>query len=71
MGRTPILILAAICVFVAVAAILLAIMPSPLRSIDYLVVGSVATLVALLILFAVVVSTSPAKNVFFSRRKRK
>ena len=51
MPRTLILALGVLCVFVVVAAILLRLMPGPLKDTDYLVAGSVATVVALLVLF--------------------
>jgi hypothetical protein len=61
----------AVCVFVVVAAILVKVMPGPLKSSDYMVIGSVATLVALLVLFLAVASTTlKSKHVFFKRRKK-
>ncbi len=60
----------AVCVFVVVAAILVKVMPGPLKSSDYMVIGSVATLVALLVMFLAVASTTlKSKNVFFKRRR--
>ena len=38
---------AALCVFVVVAALMLRLMPAPLKESDYMVIGSVATLLAL------------------------
>jgi len=71
MPRGLILALAAMCVFAIVAAILLAVMPGPLRPSDYLVIGSVSTLVALLALFLALVSTTlKSSDVFFKRRKK-
>lgn len=71
MTRVWILVAAAVCVFAAVTAILLQLMPGPLKPMDYFVVGAVATLLALLALFIVMISTSSkAKNVFFERRKK-
>jgi hypothetical protein len=61
---------AAICVFVVVAAIMLQLMPAPLREFDYMVIGSVSTLVALLALFLVVISTAKSTNIFFKKRKK-
>jgi len=61
----------AVFVFVAVAAILLKFMPAPLKPSDYMVIGSVATLVALLVMFLLVASTTmKSRNVFFKRRKK-
>jgi hypothetical protein len=71
MGRTLPLALATVLVFTAVAVIMLKVMPAPLKDSDYLIIGSVATLVSLLALFAVVVTTSgKASSVFFRRRKK-
>ena len=71
MRRGLILGVVAACVFVVVAAILLRLMPDPLRESDYLVVGSVATLVSLLVLFLMLVSTTlKSSNIFFKRRKK-
>ena len=71
MGRTLALVLAVVMVFAAVAAIMLKLMPAPLKDADYLIIGSVATLVSLLALFVVVVTTSgQASSVFFKRRKK-
>lgn len=70
MPRPVTLALAAICVFGVVAAIMTALMPAPLHESDFLVIGSVATLVALLILFLVMISTTKSSNVFFKKRKK-
>ncbi|MDP8989776.1 MAG: hypothetical protein M3N41_06820 [Acidobacteriota bacterium] len=71
MGRTLALVLAVVLVFAAVGVIMLRLMPAPLKDSDYLIIGSVATLVSLLALFVVVVTTSGhASSVFFKRRKK-
>jgi len=70
MTRHVMLAGAALCIFVVVALIMLAVMPAPLKESDYLIVGSVATIVALLVLFLVTVSTSKSRDVFFKRRKK-
>jgi hypothetical protein len=71
MRRGLLLALAAICVFVVVAAVLLRMIPAPLKESDYMIIGSVATLVALLVLFLVLISTSmKSSNVFFKKRKK-
>ena len=58
-------------VFAGVVVILLAVMPAPLRESDYLVIGSVATLVALLSLFLLLVMTTmKSSDIFFKRRKK-
>ena len=71
MRRAVLLVLAAVCVFAVVAAILTKLMPAPLKDSDYLVIGSVATLAALLALFVALLSTSmKASDVFFKRRRK-
>jgi hypothetical protein len=71
MRRGLILGVVAACVFVVVAAILLRFMPDPLHESDYLVIGSVATLVSLLVLFLMLVSTTlKSSDIFFKRRKK-
>jgi amino acid permease len=62
---------AALCVFVVVAALMLKLMPAPLKESDYMVIGSVATLVALGVLFLVLVSTTlKSSDVFFKKRRK-
>jgi hypothetical protein len=64
--------LAALCVFAVVAAIMIKLMPSPLKDSDYLLIGSVSTLLALLALFLALVSTTlKSPDVFFKRRKKR
>jgi hypothetical protein len=71
MRRWLILVLAAACVFVVAAAIMIKVMPSPLKDSDYLLIGSVSTLLALLALFLALVSTTlKSPDVFFKRRKK-
>jgi predicted outer membrane lipoprotein len=71
MRRGLILGLGVACVFVVVAALMLRLMPAPLRESDYLVIGSVATLVSLLVLFLLLVSTTlKSSDIFFKRRKK-
>jgi predicted outer membrane lipoprotein len=71
MRRGLVLGLAVACVFVVVAAVMLRLMPAPLRESDYLVIGSVATLVSLLALFVVLVSTTmKSSDIFFKKRKK-
>lgn len=64
------LVLAAACIFAVVAAAMLALMPHPLKDSDYMVIGSVATLVALLVMFLALIATSRPSNVFFKKRKK-
>jgi hypothetical protein len=71
MGRTLSLSLAVVFIFAAVTAIMLKVMPAPLKDSDYLIVGSVATMVSLVTLFVLVAMTSgKASGVFFKRRKK-
>jgi hypothetical protein len=72
MRRGLFLGLGVVFVFVIVAFILLQVLPQPLRDSDYLVIGSVATLVALLALFVLLISTSmKGSDPFFKRRPKK
>jgi hypothetical protein len=60
-----------ICVFVVVAALMLRFMPTPLKESDYMVIGSVATLMALGAVFLVLVSTTlKSTDVFFKKRRK-
>lgn len=71
MQRILILILAGLCVFAIVAAIMVKVMPGPLKDSDFMVIGSVATLVALLVLFLVLISTTmKSSNLFFKKRRK-
>ena len=71
MRNVLLLALGAVLVFGAVAAIMIKLMPDPLGDSDYLVIGSVATLVSLLALFLVLISTKfKATDVFFKKRKK-
>ena len=70
MRRGFMLALAVGLVFAAVAGVMVKVLPAPLKDSDYLVVGSVATLVALLVLFVALISTTKSSNVFFKRRRK-
>jgi len=71
MKRPWFLVGAVLLVFVALAAILLQFMPRPLKDADYLVVGSVSTLVSLLTAFLMVAMAKGSSGVFVKRRKKK
>ena len=61
----------AVCVFVVVAILMLKFMPAPLKESDYMVIGSVATLLALGAVFVVLVSTTlKSTDVFFKKRRK-
>jgi hypothetical protein len=63
--------LALVVVFAAVTGIMLKLMPAPLKDSDYLIIGSVSTMVSLLLLFVLLIVTSgKASSVFFKRRKK-
>ena len=51
MNRTTTLAALLLVVFVATVAILLQVLPSPHKSTDYLVIGAVATLLCILLLY--------------------
>ena len=70
MTRNLTLGLAALCVFVVIAAIMLKLMPEPLHDSDYMIAGSVATLAALGVLFVVLITTTKSSNVFFKKRRK-
>src|ERR1700684_2007817 len=57
MNRTIALTLGMVMIFGLTVAILLAVMPGPHKPTDYLVIGCVATLLCLLLLFVVMINT--------------
>ena len=70
--RQAILILSGVCVFAVAAVVMVAVMPSPLKDSDYLVIGSVATLVSLLVMFLALLATRlKSPDPFFKKRKKK
>ena len=70
--RQIVLVLGGICVFGVSALVMTKLMPSPLKDSDYLVIGSVATLIALLVMFLILISTRmKSRDLFFKRRKKK
>ena len=63
--------LAVLFTFVAAAWIMMKILPSPLEAFDYLLAGTVATLLALLVLFLIAVWPNlKSGDVFVKRRKK-
>jgi len=58
MNRTIALGLGMVTIFAVTVVILLAVMPGPHKSTDYLVIGCVATLLCLLLLFVVLINTA-------------
>ena len=57
MNRTLGLTLGMLMIFAVTVGVLLAVMPGPHKSTDYLVIGCVATLLCLLLLFVVLINT--------------
>lgn len=62
MNRTIALALGMLLTFGVTVAILLAVMPGPHKTTDYLVIGCVATLLCLLLLFVVLFNTAKRPN---------
>ena len=60
----------AIIAFGVTASIGVYLLPEPRTETDYLVVGSIATLLALGILFATLIATSKTRDVFVRRRRK-
>jgi hypothetical protein len=56
--------------FVAVLVILVAVIPGPRKQIDYLVIGTLATFVALGTLFAILQATTMRDVTAFSKEKQ-
>jgi hypothetical protein len=55
MTVTPVMLTTRVlCVFAGVIAVLLTAVPKPLRDIDYVIVGAVATFAALLVIFGTI-----------------
>jgi len=69
--RSLILGLSAALAFTVVAAILIRVMPQPLKPTDSLVIGGVATLAALIVLFVGFMLTTRQKNVFYTKRRKR
>ena len=68
--RVLILSAALLMIFGAATAIVLRLMPGPHTDTDYLVIGAIATFVALLALFVVLITTwVKAPDVFYKKRR--
>lgn len=71
MRRGWLLGLGVVMVFAVLVALMIKLMPGPLKDSDYLVIGSVATLISMLVLFLALISTSmKSSDVFFKRRRK-
>jgi hypothetical protein len=68
MKRTWLVGLVTALVFAGVAALLLQLMPQPLKESDYVVIGSVATLGSLVVLFFMLAASK--SGLFFKRRNK-
>jgi predicted neutral ceramidase superfamily lipid hydrolase len=70
--RQAILILGGVCVFAIAALVMVEIMPAPLKDSDYLVIGSISVMVALLVMFLILIATRlKSPNPFFKKRRKK
>jgi hypothetical protein len=74
MQKTRILGFAVLVIFVTVTVILLKLIPGPRKDSDFLVIGSVATLVSLGAAFVMIITTTarPGKltEIFFKKRRK-
>lgn len=71
-SRVAALVLLDLVVFAIVAFVLLQWMPKPLKPVDYLLVGVVATLVSLLAVWLLLLREAPNRSeVLFKRRMKK
>lgn len=57
-------------VFVAAVAIMLAMLPGPLRPVDFFLAGSIATLIASVALLLTVARISKVRDTFYRKRRR-
>ena len=64
-----VLAIAAVTVFVVVAALLVRFLPQPRKDSDFLVIGAVSTLAALGVVFGALLQRSGIQDTFFKRRK--
>ncbi|HSP69241.1 MAG TPA: hypothetical protein VLN48_16050 [Bryobacteraceae bacterium] len=70
--RQILLVLSGLCVFGVSAAVMVQFMPAPLKDTDYLVIGSVAALAALLVMFLTLMATRlKSRDLFFKKRRKK
>lgn len=70
-ARIAILATAALIIFGVVAAILLKLIPGPLRAVDYLVIGVISTMAALAGVFVTLIAGwLRMRDVFFRRRQK-
>jgi hypothetical protein len=58
----------AVLVFVGGAAVIMAVLPAPLRPVDYFLSGAGATLLALLAVFVTVFRIANAQDILYKKR---
>ena len=71
MPRKLLVVVGLLAVFVVVATLMVAMMPKPAANSDYLVAGSVATLVTLAVAFFFVVRNNPDQGAVFLKKRKK
>lgn len=70
MPRTALIVAAVAAIFALIVSGMLWLLPHPRRNVDYLVVGGMATMLAMGVLFLILVRTThKGSDVFFKRRK--
>lgn len=60
-----------VVVFLVTMAIAFQLMPGPLKSTDYLVIGAIATFVSMLVLFVILTQTVGTKRQIFTKEQPK
>ena len=64
-----VLAVAAVSIFVVVAALLVRFLPQPRKDSDFLVIGAVATMAALGVVFGALLHRGGIQDTFFKKRK--
>jgi hypothetical protein len=59
-----------LCVFGASAMILTRVVPGPLKELDYMVIGTVAVMLGLLAVFAMVIRSTKSGDQLFGKKKK-
>ncbi len=69
--RNVVLAVGVLAIFGVTVAVLTQLMPEPHKETDYLVIGGIATLISMLVVFVVVISTVyRSSDTFFKKRKK-
>jgi hypothetical protein len=72
MGNKFVGVFAVVLSFAVISLLMMKILPDPLTAFDYLLIGTVATLVSMLVLFLALVGPRlKAGNVFVKRRRKR